>query len=184
MPEPIVIAEYDSEWPARFEAAHAGISEAAGRWLVSIEHVASTAVPGLAAKRIIDIMPGLRHFDDGHQCVAPLGELGYEYRGEYGVAGRHYFVKSNAQGSRDQHVHMVVAGSDFWTRHLLFRDYLRVHSFVAREYGRLKYALARRYPGNRMAYLDGKSQFVESVLWRAQLLAPAVRARITQKVNP
>ena len=160
MPVPVSICDYDPAWPARFEAARFAIS-------IAVEHIGSTSVPGLAAKPIIDVMPSLRRFEDGHACVAPLEALGYVYRGEYGIPGRHYFVSSNSQGRRDQHVHMLVIGSDPWTRHLLFRDYLRAHPAAALEYAALKRALAAQYRWEMDAYADSKSGFVQDILARA-----------------
>jgi GrpB-like predicted nucleotidyltransferase (UPF0157 family) len=170
MPVPVSIRDYDPAWPPRFEAARSAITAAVGERLVGIEHIGSTSVPGLAAKPIIDVMPGLRRFEDGHACVAALEALGYVYRGEYGIPGRHYFVSSNSQGRRDQHVHMLVVGSDPWTRHLLFRDYLRAHPAAALEYAALKRALAARHRWDMDAYADSKSGFVEDILARAGLV--------------
>ena len=139
--------------------------------MASVEHIGSTAVPGLAAKPIIDIMPGLETFDDGFACVSPLEVLGYEYRGENGIPGRHYFDhfdKSGAQASGIQHVHMLVVGSESWTRHVLFRDYLRTNSDEARRYARLKRSLAERYTQDREAYTEGKTAFIERALARAK----------------
>ena len=167
MPAPVVIAKYDPRWPLQFVAARSTIMQAVGPLVVSIEHIGSTVVPGLAAKPIVDIMPGLQPLEDGYECVAPLEALGYEYSGENGIPGRHYFDKYAAGDSRTQHVHMVVAGSDFWTRNILFRDYLRTHPGVAEEYARLKYSLAERYRSDRVAYTESKSGFIEGVLQRA-----------------
>jgi len=86
MPVPVSICDYDPAWPARFEAARFAISMAVGVRLVAVEHIGSTFVPGLAAKPVIDVMPSLRRFEDGHACVAPLEALGYVYRGEYGIS--------------------------------------------------------------------------------------------------
>ena len=154
MPAPVVIVEYDPDWPLRFEAARSAIKKAVGPLLLSIEHVGSTAVPGLAAKPIIDIMPGVRSFEDGFACVEPLESIGYEYRGENGIPGRHYF--NHYEGDRIQHVHMAAVGSDFWTRHVVFRDYLRAHPDVAQQYSELKYSLAERYQTDRVAYTEAK----------------------------
>jgi GrpB-like predicted nucleotidyltransferase (UPF0157 family) len=90
--------------------------------------------------------------------------LGYEYRGEYGIAGRHYFVKGEP---RTHHLHMVELKSDFWQSHLLFRDYLRQNPAVAGEYDNLKKNLAEKYAENRNAYLEGKAEFIENALKEA-----------------
>ena len=164
---PVVIVDYDPQWPLRFEAAKRTISQDVGSLVVSIEHIGSTAVPGLAAKPIIDIMPGIRRFEDGYACVAHLEALGYDYRGENGIPERHYFDKVDELGHMELHAYMVVVGSNFWTPHILFRDYLRAHPSVAQEYSSLKYSLAERYGADRIAYTEGKSNFIEGVLKRA-----------------
>ena len=164
MPAPVVIVGYDAGWPLRFEAARSGIMEAVGSLVVSIEHIGITAVPNLPAKPIIDIMPGIQRFEDGEACVPPLKRLGYEYRGEYGIPGRHYFVKDDAQGIRKMQLHMVVRDSEFWARQILFRDCLRTDPKIAQEYAKLKYSLAERYRSDMVAYTEGKSNFIEDVL--------------------
>ncbi len=170
MPAPIVIVDYDPQWPLRFEAARTALTRAVGGLLVSIEHVGSTAVPALAAKPIIDIMPGIRRFEDGYECVAPLETLGYMYQGENGIPGRHYFDhfdEDDARGTGIQHVHMLVGGSDPWTGHILFRDLLRANPHEAEQYARLKRSLAERYRHDREAYTEAKSTFIKGALGTA-----------------
>lgn len=163
----VAVVDYDPSWPARFEAIRAEIERACGDLLVCVEHVGSTAVPGLAAKPIIDVQPGLRAFEDGFACVEPMQALGYEYRGEWGIAGRHYFVRDDADGLRE-HVHMLVVGSERWHEMPLFRDYLRAHAEEAREYERLKRELAGRFRLDRAQYTEAKAEFVGAVLARAR----------------
>ena len=90
--ESLVIADHDPRWPQMFQAERTRILKAIGEWIVAIEHFGSTAVPGLAAKPVIDMYAGLRSWDDREQCLAPLEALGYEYRGEDPVIGQ-IFVK-------------------------------------------------------------------------------------------
>ena len=168
MPAPVLIADYDPEWPLHFEAAKRTIAQAVGPLLVSIEHIGSTAVPNVASKPIIDIMPGIRRFEDGFDCVAPLEALGYDCRGELGIPGRHYFVKNDVQGVREQQLHMVVVGTDFWAKKLLFRDYMRTNPDEANEYAQLKRSLAKRYRQDREAYTEGETVFIEGALARAR----------------
>lgn len=161
----VVVAEYDQSWPARYEEEKARIVEALGDAVVAIEHVGSTAVPGLAAKPIIDIMVGVRKLDDGERCIRPLVAIGYEYRGEAGVPGRHYFRKGDP---RSHHLHMAEHAGHFWERHILFRDLLREDRELAQQYGALKKELAAKYRTERLAYWEAKSPFIESVLDRAR----------------
>jgi len=170
---PILIADYDPRWPEIYEAEKERILDAIGRWLADIRHVGSTAVPGLAAKPTIDVMPGLRSLDDALPCIAPLGALGYEYRPELEseLPERRYFDKpagSEWRGLRKFHLHMVETSSDFWRRHILFRDYLREHPEVAREYESLKRELAARYGADREGYTGAKTAFITSIEERAR----------------
>ena len=162
----VVVVEYDPSWPARYERERASIVEALGdvmEGVVGIEHVGSTAVPGLAAKPIIDIIVGVRELAAGERCVQPLEGIEYEYLGEAGIPERLYFRKGQP---RSHHLHMVEHRSEFWERHLLFRDLLRERPAVAREYEALKRELALQYRTDRLAYSEAKTPFIESALAR------------------
>ena len=158
--QPVEIVEFDPAWPAMFEEEKARILEACGEWLETVEHIGSTSVPGLAAKPIIDMMPGLRRLEDGRHCIEPMEKLGYQYLGEYGIPERLYF---NRGVPRSHHVHMFVVGHGQWDRHLLFRDYLRTHPQAAAAYADLKRELARRHREDRDAYTDAKTEFVRTI---------------------
>src|SRR5258708_2527045 len=93
MADAIQIVDYDPSWPAQFEQEKERLLAVAGEWLVAVEHVGSTAVPGLAAKPVIDMLPVVEQIDLVQQCVGPIVGIGYEYLGEYGLPGRHYFRK-------------------------------------------------------------------------------------------
>jgi GrpB-like predicted nucleotidyltransferase (UPF0157 family) len=166
LPE-VVVVDYDPGWPRRFEEERALIAEALAGVkdaVVAIEHVGSTAVPGLAAKPIIDIMVGIEKLSDGERCVWPLEALGYEYRGEAGIPGWHYFRKGEP---RSHQLHMVEHGGEFWERLIRFRDILREHPDVAAEYGALKKELAAKYRTRRL-HSEAKAPFIESVLAQAR----------------
>jgi GrpB-like predicted nucleotidyltransferase (UPF0157 family) len=162
------IAPCQPGWVGCYEEEADRIRTACGHSLVAIEHVGSTSVPRLAAKPILDIMPGLAKLDDGPATVEPMRRLGYEYFGEFGIPGRFYFTRSH-DGRCVVHVHMFVAGSEEWQRHLVFRDYLRQHAELAAEYEALKRALSARCRPDRTAYTDGKTEFIRSVVERARL---------------
>ena len=149
---------------------------------VAVEHVGSTAVPGLAAKPIIDILIGLSHLEDAAVVIPPLEGLGYEYlpERELETPERRFLARPKTK-PRTRHIHMVEVGSDFWERHLLFRDYLRTHPDAAREYASLKHALAARFRENREAYTEGKTAFVRRIQEaarssRGDAVAPGLRA--------
>ncbi len=167
---PVEIAEYDPAWPALFERERGLIVGILGDLADAIEHVGSTAVLGLGAKPIIDIMVGLRTLAHHEPSVPPLQALGYTYKGEMGIPGRLYFRKPT-DGIRTHQIHMVELGSDFWQRHILFRDYLRRHPREARAYYELKVRLAAKFRTDREGYTEAKSEFIEAALARARAAA-------------
>jgi GrpB-like predicted nucleotidyltransferase (UPF0157 family) len=168
-PDPIVVVPYDPRWPLLFEEERDLIGAAVGARAVKIEHVGSTAVPGLAAKPVIDIMVGSRSIEeDSPTLVGGLTRIGYEYRGEAGVPGR-LFSRKFRGGERTHHLHLFELGGEEWDRHLLFRDYLREHPGAAREYARLKRDLAARFRDDREAYTDAKTAFISAVVDKARI---------------
>ncbi len=161
------IAPCQEGWLSLYEEEAERIRSACGSVIVAIEHVGSTAVPGLAAKPILDIMPGLTRVENGHATVEPMKKLGYEYFGEFGIPGRFYFTRHH-DGRCVVHVHMFEVGTEEWERHLLFRDYLRQHADVTAEYETLKKKLSARCRPDRTAYTDGKTEFIKSVVGKAR----------------
>jgi GrpB-like predicted nucleotidyltransferase (UPF0157 family)/protein associated with RNAse G/E len=168
---PVKIADYDSRWPAIYAKEKDLILSVIGVKVEGIEHVGSTAVPGLGAKPIIDIVVGVRKLSEAKDCVAPLKRIGYEYVPEYEkeIPERRYFRKGpEGVANKHFHLHMVERGGGFWKRHLLFRDFLRCSPDVARQYCRLKRDLASEYACDREGYTEAKTKFVESIVARAQ----------------
>jgi len=165
MNEPVRVIEYDPRWPRLYEEEKGRIRDALGNAALDIQHIGSTAVPGMGAKPIIDIMVSVPELAAAERCVQALESLGYEFRGEAGIPGRLFFGKGTP---RTHHLHMVEQESDFWKSHILFRDLLRGHPDEARRYHKLKRQLAARFGADREAYTEGKASFVESVLAKAR----------------
>jgi GrpB-like predicted nucleotidyltransferase (UPF0157 family) len=170
--QPIEVVDYDPNWPALYAEERDRVAAGLGGAAKAIEHVGGTAVPGLAAKPVVDIMIGVEDIERAGQAVAGLIELGYEYVPELEtqLPDHRYFRRGTPDA---YHVHMVSLDSDFWTEHLLFRDYLRGHPQAADEYGRLKRGLAARFRDNRKAYTEGKRPFIETVIAAARREAGA-----------
>jgi GrpB-like predicted nucleotidyltransferase (UPF0157 family) len=164
---PIEIADYDAAWPRKFKEEKRRVLAAIGRYVSAVEHVGSTAVPGLAAKPIIDILVGLRSLADATNCINPLTGLGYEYVPEFeaDLPERRYFRRVVPR-PRTHLIHMVETTSEFWRRQLLFRDYLRAHPNDARAYETLKRDLASRFDLGR-DYAAAKSVFISAILDKA-----------------
>ena len=173
MKAPVVIVPYNPEWSREFEQERARLEETFASTNAVIEHIGSTAVPGLAAKPVIDIMVGVAALSDAEARIDSLRAEGYEYVPEYEaqLPQRRYFRKPLA-GPRTHHVHCVLRGSSFWHDHLTFRDYLRAHPAAARAYATLKQDLASRHAADREAYSEGKSEFIRSILTHARTGTP------------
>jgi len=162
LPGPVIIVDYDANWPAQYAEEKRLIETAIGPYLVAIEHMGSTSVPGLAAKPIIDIMAGVRSLADAEQCKAPLAAIGYIYQRDDTIPDRVYFNKGPQ--AQHRHLHMAELGGAFWRRHLALRDYLRAHAEMAGAYATLKRRLAARFGNDREGYTEAKTVFVEGVV--------------------
>ncbi len=164
------MAAYDPRWPVRFDEERARIEGVVGRWLIGTEHIGSTAVPGLDAKPVIDLMVGLGSMSYAYRCVEPLINLGYSYWKE-GVQPHHRLFAKFVDAewtARTHNLHLVEAESWYWKERSLFRDYLRADPATAREYARLKHELAGRFRDDREAYTAAKKEFVAAVVRKAK----------------
>jgi GrpB-like predicted nucleotidyltransferase (UPF0157 family) len=160
---PVIIVDYDPSWVSQFEALRTRLSEALGALALEIEHVGSTAVPGLAAKPIIDINVVIRTRDDLPAVIHALAGIGYRHEGDLGVADREAFDGPN----RTHHLYVCSQTSESLRRHLVFRDYLRTHPADAQLYANLKWEAALRFRDDRTAYTAAKSAFIADILERA-----------------
>ena len=160
------LAASDRRWPDLFSAEAHRVAEAVGRARLApleLEHVGSTAIPGLVAKPILDILAGAPPRVAWQPYLEVLRGLGYEPRGPQGIAERELLVLGSAE-ARTHHLNLVAAGGVFWRDHLVFRDRLRAEPALAAAYAALKRDLALRHAANREAYTAGKVAFVDEVL--------------------
>lgn len=166
---PIEVVPYDPRWPAHFERASRALMAAIGVYISTIEHIGSTAVPGLAAKPVIDILIAVNSLDDAPAFLPLLAPLGYTYiqRHEAVFPERRYLHRI-ARGRHTHHLHIVEPASNFFRTQLLFRDYLRSHPEAVAQYSALKYQLAEKYHYDREAYTDAKSGFIQHILLLAE----------------
>lgn len=136
----------------------------------AVEHIGSTAVAGLDAKPIIDLLVGVRGIRDAVRCIRPLEEIGYSYWSENPNPDRILFVRfaDADRTSRTHNLHVVEVGGDLWNGRIVFRDHLRSHPELAGEYARLKHDLAERFRDDREAYTRAKADFVLAVLERVR----------------
>jgi len=154
-------------WAEEYARESARIGAALGDAIEDMRHIGSTSIPSIPAKPIIDIMIGLRRIEDVMSTVEPLRVLGYGYRGEFGIPGRHFFVRGEPPRPATHHVHVVACGGDFWKKNSIFRDYLVLHPELAQEYAEVKRSLAKQFANDRDGYTRGKDAFIRSVLVRA-----------------
>lgn len=163
----IALHPYDAAWPANFASEASLLTQVLTPWITGgVHHVGSTAVPGLAAKPVIDIMIGVRDLDSTQPCIGLLVPLDYCYA-PYRTDVMHWFCKPSPQ-RRTHHLHLVPTGSQRFTEVLAFRDYLRAHPDAVQEYEHLKQQLAGRHSHDRNAYTDGKSAMVAAITERAR----------------
>jgi len=166
----VEVVAHSQGWAAEFRADARRLRDALGDEVVAVNHVGSTAIPGISAKPIIDILLEVREVERLDVLGPEMSGLGYEARGEFGIPGRRFFVK-NAGLRRTHHIHAFATGTPELERHLAFRDYMISHPENARAYGRLKEGLAREFPTDIEAYMDGKDAFIkemerEALAWR------------------
>jgi GrpB-like predicted nucleotidyltransferase (UPF0157 family) len=163
------IVDYDPTWPRTAAAEMARIETALGSQTVRVDHVGSTAVPGMAGmagKPIVDLQVAVAEIEPTERYARPLGELGYLFAPDPDSPDFHFFGKPTAR-PRTFHVHVCAAGSDHELRHLAMRDYLRAQPEEALRYGELKRELVALRPGDRLAYIEGKAGYVAALERRA-----------------
>jgi GrpB-like predicted nucleotidyltransferase (UPF0157 family) len=171
MSDRIVVVDYDPGWPEAFERERDRIAAALGADALAIEHYGSTAVEGIPAKPIIDVMVVVRDLDSAEDEIARLEQAGYERRpaGDLEQPRRLFLVRYDGE-LRAAHLALIAGGGDYWDEHVTFRDAVRADPALARRYAQLKRDLARRYRDDRIAYTEAKTEFVEEALrkWRGE----------------
>ncbi len=159
--EEVALVSYDPNWPRLFEQEKQLIQAALGDLALDIQHIGSTAVPGLDAKPVIDILITVRQLSDATACIAPLSALGYTFNDHPQNIHRRFFRKGRP---RTHHVHIIAADHPETREHLAFRDALRAHTDWRDQYAALKHDLAARFKHDRARYSDSKTEFVKRVL--------------------
>ena len=165
MANPVIVLDYDPDWPGLFESLRRRIAVALGDIAAAIEHVGSTAVPDLAAKPIIDLDVLLASETMLPAAIERLASLGYIHRGNLGMPERESFLA--LANDPPHHLYVCPPCSAEFRRHVAFRDYLRADPKDAKIYGDLKIALAERFRDDRSAYIAAKGEFVAELTTRA-----------------
>jgi GrpB-like predicted nucleotidyltransferase (UPF0157 family) len=168
----IDVVPYDPEWPRLFELERAFLEQLLSPWLAGgIRHIGSTAIPGIAAKPVVDMMAGVSDFEESREAYEPLREHGWRHTPHRpGIA--HHFTKATEEITYG--LHLTEPGSDLWRERLVFRDTLRAEPRLRAEYEALKLRLGREHPDDPATYTTGKRAFVAGVLARSGI-APGRR---------
>lgn len=169
MPSRYRFSDYRSDWPQAFAREAARFSALLGECLVEVHHVGSTAVPGLAAKEVIDLLPCVRDIGQADALTGRIVAAGWQAWGEFGLPGRRYFSRDE-DGFRVCNAHVYAVGDPDVERHLAFAAWLRAHPQARDQYARLKHAAFAAHPGDLGAYNDAKHEWVrraerEAVAW-------------------
>jgi GrpB-like predicted nucleotidyltransferase (UPF0157 family) len=162
--QPVELTDYDPAWPGQFEAERRRLMDALPGTFVAIEHIGSTAVAGMRSKPLIDMLAGVRSMAEAFALNGLLDRIGYTTSAALNATlkTRQWFMRQS-NGVRTHHLHVVVHGEPDWTTRVGFRDRLRADPVVRTRYLALKEELAVRHAGNRDAYTEGKSDFINAV---------------------
>jgi len=161
--QPVEIVQYDPSWPMKFEDERQVLARTLAPWLAGpIEHIGSTAISGLAAKPVVDIMGAVSTLEGSRGAIEAATDLGYCYF-PYQPEFEHWFCKPSPM-FRTHHLHLVPVGSPKWLQTIAFRDYLRAHSAIAAEYEALKRRLAQEFRYDREAYTQAKRPFIDRII--------------------
>jgi GrpB-like predicted nucleotidyltransferase (UPF0157 family) len=163
----VQLVPYTAAWAELFQQECARLQDALGSRALDIQHIGSTAVPGLAAKPILDIGIAVADLAVVPECVSLMEALGYTYRGDREQRGDHLFVKGPEQ-QRTHYVHMLRASDPTWHDYLRFRDHLIAHPAARDAYMQLKERLAAQYADNRGVYTEAKANLIQQILAAAQ----------------
>jgi len=165
MAKRVILTKQDMNWPTSFNEECGKLRRIIGSILREIHHIGSTAIPGIHAKPIIDIMPVVSSLEAVDDLQKHFENAGYVYRGEYGIPGIRYIVALAGDQIHDRiHVHAFQSAHPEIARLLAFRDYLRCNPGTAMAYDYLKLELKKKFEGSTAQYQDGKNDFIESIV--------------------
>jgi GrpB-like predicted nucleotidyltransferase (UPF0157 family) len=162
MPSRYSFTDYSPDWPHEFRREAVRLKALIGEKLLTVHHIGSTSVPGLAAKPIIDVLPVVRNIEQVDELTPRFEGAGYKAWGEYGLPGRRYFSK-DSDGYRTHNVHIYQEGNPEIERHLAFCAYLRSHESVRDEYEALKRAVFACHPSDIEGYMNGKDAWIKRI---------------------
>ncbi|ATI53544.1 GrpB family protein [Bacillus cereus group sp. TH43LC] len=162
----VEVVTHNEEWSKMFKEEATEINTIFGNEIINIHHIGSTAIPNIKAKPIIDILIEVKVLEQVDEFINGMEQIGYEYKGEFGIVGRRFFIKGG--DNRSHHVHIFETGNEEIIRHLAFRDYMIAHPEEAQQYSNLKQTLAKKFPINIEKYIEGKNDYIKEIDNRAK----------------
>jgi len=159
----IIIEDYNPKWPLFFQKEVQLIKDILSNEIIFIEHIGSTAIVGLSAKPIIDILIAVKDIKKIDSYNTAMYLLHYIAKGEFGIKNRRFFLKPNEE-NRKFHVHIFQVNDPKIKSHIDFKNYLQAHPFLVQQYSNLKKKLAKKFPHNIEGYIKGKSPFIKKIL--------------------
>jgi len=168
----VYVVPHNPGWVEEFARESVRVASTLGTLMVEILHIGSTAISGIHAKPVIDMLASVTTIEAVDARRKEFECLGYEVMGEFGIPGRRYFRKDNRDGDRTHQIHIFQSGSPHIGRHLAFRDFMRAHPQYALQYEVLKQQLAAMYPNDIDSYAKGKDAFIlemdaKAATWKA-----------------
>ncbi|WP_285769065.1 GrpB family protein [Peribacillus sp. SI8-4] len=157
----VEVVAHKKEWQSVFRDECESLEAIFGNELIKVSHIGSTAIRAILAKPVIDILAVVRSIDRIGDFTKQMERIGYEARGENGIAGRRFFSKGGNE--RSHHIHMFQYGHEEIARHLAFRDYMLAHPQEAEAYSQLKRRLAAEFPEDIKEYVNGKNEFIKMI---------------------
>lgn len=162
----VKLVPYRRQWVNSFKQEKKKLFARLGNLIIDIQHVGSTAIPGIYAKPIIDMSLGIKNFKDAKKLIKPLDTIGYHF---YKKFGRQILFAKGPDKKRTHYLHVMKYNGAKWKGDLLFRDFLIRRPAQAKDYTRLKQRLAKQYPNDRERYTAGKKYFIGKIKKSAKL---------------
>ena len=173
----VKLSSYNLKWKELYKKEQKLIYSAIEKYILDIQHIGSTSIPKAKAKPIIDIAVGVKSFKVGEKCVKSLEKIGYEYKHDAGVKGRHFFVKGK-ENNRTHYLHIEKLNGRLWREHILFRNYLMNHKEAIEEYNKLKEGLVKKYKDDRDTYTKKKNSFIQKILRKAEKEIKSIKLKL------
>lgn len=164
----VQLVPYDPEWAKFYAVEEESLKELLGKKCLGVEHIGSTAIPGMEAKPILDLMVAVEAIDDYDWYTDRLKQLGYEFRRDNRSDQEHILYVKGPEENRTHYLKLTTPNSDFWREHVLFRDYLINHAERAAEYQHLKQELLSQHAEDRTLYTEGKANFIKETIKLAE----------------